>query len=500
MNTVRPTLTGTAQRASTLIGTPGTWSGIGNGYAYQWQRSTDGTTWADIAGATAHRLRAGRRRRRRDACACSSPPPTPTRTVTAASNPTATIPSAPPVNTVRPALTGTAARGVDADRHGRHLDRHRQQLAPTSGSARATTAPAGRASTARRARPTRSPTADVGAIVRVSVTTTNPERSATADQHRDRHRDRRRAGQHRRAGDLRHRAAHRRPDLDAGHAGAGAATRYGYQWQRSTDGTTWVDIAGATGAGYELAGADVGAKVRAARHRHQPGRRRAAAPAPRPSTVKAAPPVNTAPADRHRRDAAQHHAERLAGHAGAGRGSASPTSGSTTPAPGSPTSPGATGSTYLLGVADVGHDAAHPRHRHQRRRERHRHQPRVERRAGRAAVQHRARRRSPAPPGAPSTLTSTPGAWGGIENDYAYQWQRRTHGSAFTDIAGATGATYTLDSADVGAQIRLRVTATNLDGTASAYERGDRRPSSPAPPRNTGAPDHHAARRGSTTR
>ena len=53
VNTGRPTITGTARRGVVLTGTSGTWSGIGNAWAYQWQRSSDdGTTWQSIAGAT----------------------------------------------------------------------------------------------------------------------------------------------------------------------------------------------------------------------------------------------------------------------------------------------------------------------------------------------------------------------------------------------------------------------------------------------------------------
>ena len=106
----RPTLSGTVQRASTLIGTPGTWSGIGNGYAYQWQRSFDGTNWLNIAGATATGYEltvADVGAAMRLLVSASNPDAT----VTAASNPTATIPSAPPVNAVRPTLTGTAPAG-----------------------------------------------------------------------------------------------------------------------------------------------------------------------------------------------------------------------------------------------------------------------------------------------------------------------------------------------------------------------------------------------------
>ena len=53
LNETPPTVSGTAQRGLTLTGTAGTWSGIGNAISYQWQSSSDGTTWTNIAGATA---------------------------------------------------------------------------------------------------------------------------------------------------------------------------------------------------------------------------------------------------------------------------------------------------------------------------------------------------------------------------------------------------------------------------------------------------------------
>ena len=53
-----PTLTGAAQRGSVLTLSPGTWSGIGNSYAYTWQRSSDGgQSWSDVAGQTCPRTR-----------------------------------------------------------------------------------------------------------------------------------------------------------------------------------------------------------------------------------------------------------------------------------------------------------------------------------------------------------------------------------------------------------------------------------------------------------
>ena len=65
-------------------------------------------------------------------------------------------------------------------------------------------------------------------------------------------------------------------------------------------------------------------------------------------------------------------------------------------------------------------------------------------------------------------LTATQGTWTGPNNVYTYQWQRDT-GSGFTDIAGATSMTYVLTADDVGANVRIKVTATNVDATVAAY-------------------------------
>lgn len=58
-------------------------------------------------------------------------------------------------------------------------------------------------------------------------------------------------------------------------------------------------------------------------------------------------------------------------------------------------------------------------------------------------------------------LTASPGVWtGNPAPAYSYQWLR-----AGVAVAGATGGTYTLSSADVGAQIAVQVTATNSAGS-----------------------------------
>lgn len=61
------------------------------------------------------------------------------------------------------------------------------------------------------------------------------------------------------------------------------------------------------------------------------------------------------------------------------------------------------------------------------------------------------------------TLTVSNGTWTNSPTGYARQWTRDG-----ADIAGATGATYTLVAGDSGKMIGARVTATNADGSGAA--------------------------------
>jgi hypothetical protein len=66
------------------------------------------------------------------------------------------------------------------------------------------------------------------------------------------------------------------------------------------------------------------------------------------------------------------------------------------------------------------------------------------------------------------TLTASPGTWDNGPTP-AYQWQRcDAAGAACADVAGATAQTYVVPSTDVGATLRVNVTATNRFGTATA--------------------------------
>jgi hypothetical protein len=66
------------------------------------------------------------------------------------------------------------------------------------------------------------------------------------------------------------------------------------------------------------------------------------------------------------------------------------------------------------------------------------------------------------------TLTASAGTWSPAGASLTYQWQR-DDGSGWADVGGATAPTYTLAAADVGATMRVAVTATNVDGYATAY-------------------------------
>ena len=67
------------------------------------------------------------------------------------------------------------------------------------------------------------------------------------------------------------------------------------------------------------------------------------------------------------------------------------------------------------------------------------------------------------------TLTASNGTWSNSPTSYAYQWLRcNGGGNNCGPVANATQQTYTLVDADAGHTMRVRVTATNADGSASA--------------------------------
>jgi chitodextrinase len=65
------------------------------------------------------------------------------------------------------------------------------------------------------------------------------------------------------------------------------------------------------------------------------------------------------------------------------------------------------------------------------------------------------------------TLTATDGSWFGVPKLFGYQWLRCA-GATCSNVSGASTKTYALATADVGATMRVRVTATNAFGSTSA--------------------------------
>src|SRR5436190_7910720 len=92
------------------------------------------------------------------------------------------------------------------------------------------------------------------------------------------------------------------------------------------------------------------------------------------------------------------------------------------------------------------------------------------------------------------TLTRTLGTWSNSPTSYTTAWQRCTQKSGGlscrNNIAGATGATYVIVSADVGFKLRVNITATNADGSKSRASAATAVVTNPAatPPNNTAKP------------
>ncbi|MFL5912501.1 MAG: hypothetical protein ACJ768_18280 [Gaiellaceae bacterium] len=67
------------------------------------------------------------------------------------------------------------------------------------------------------------------------------------------------------------------------------------------------------------------------------------------------------------------------------------------------------------------------------------------------------------------TLTASNGTWSNSPTSYAYQWLRcNGGGNNCVAVANGTQQTYTLVGADAGHTMRVKVTATNADGSATA--------------------------------
>jgi hypothetical protein len=241
-------------------------------------------------------------------------------------------------------------------------------------------------------------------------------------------------------------------------------TAYNYQWQRYAAGA-WSNIVGATASSYALQLADENAQVRLRVTATNAGGLTAAYSLAVGPVVAAPPAVTVAPAVSG--TAARGSVLRGTGGTWSGAGNVYTYQWQRDTGSGYANIIGATGASYTLQVADAG---AHVRLR-------------VTATNPDGSVASWSVPVGPVSMDAPvltasptvtgtatrgSLLRGTTGTWTGAGNVYTYQWQRYASG-AWSNIIGATGTTYTLQTADVGAQVRLRVIATNPGGFFASY-------------------------------
>jgi hypothetical protein len=375
VNTVAPSLTGTAQDGVALTAAKGTWTGMATiTYTYQWQASTDGgLTWNDIPAATSSSYTppAGSAGKQLHTIVTATNGDGNTQATTPASAPI--LPN-PPLNTVAPTLTGTAQDGVALSTGtgtwtGMATITYAYQWQISTDGGATWSDIVGATGTGYTP-----PAGTAGKQVRALVTGTNPDGSVQAA------------------------SAASQPilpsppvnvvapslsgvaqdgtaiDTDSGvWSGPGTIT-IGYQWQLSSDGgSTWSDIAGANGTSYTPPAGSAGSQVRAVVTAANPdGTTQASSAAS--AVIVAAPPANTVVPS-------------------------------------------------LIGIAQTG-----------------------------------------------STLTSSTGTWSGIAPiTFAYQWQVSVDGGVtWADVAGATASSFLLRGLFLGKQVRVEVTATNGDGSSQA--------------------------------
>lgn len=86
------------------------------------------------------------------------------------------------------------------------------------------------------------------------------------------------------------------------------------------------------------------------------------------------------------------------------------------------------------------------------------------------------------------TVTAGNGSWTGSPDRYTYLWQRCDDDGTNCQATGVTTQSYALRSADVGHALRVIVTASNADGSASANSKPTAPVSGNAAPDNTARP------------
>jgi hypothetical protein len=494
INRTSPSVTGTPRDGTALAADRGTWDGTPTiGYSYQWRRcNAAGNGCADIAAATSSTYMPGAD----DVGSTLRVAVTATNeagATTATSAATAAVAASAPVNTAAPTVSGAARDGatLTADRGtwtGTAPITYGHQWR------RCDAAGAGCANIAGATATTYTLTsADVGATIRVAVSATNAAGSTSAVSTQT-------------APVAAAAPANTAAPTIPGSARDGATLTaapgtwtgtppltYAYQWQRcDADGTSCADLAGATAATYVAASEDIGhaLRVRVSATNAAGG---ATAVSAATAAVTAAAPSNTAlPAI----TGTTRDGQTLTASRGTWTGTppiayAYQWRRCNASGNGCADIAGATASTYTLVAADVGSTV--------------RVRVTASNTGGSASADSAtsgtvaaAAPVNTTPPTISGTaregesVTAQPGSWSGTPPlTYAYQWQRcDLSGSNCADIAGATGQSYTLTVADVAGRVRVRVTATNAGGAASAFSApasvNPAAPSSTAPPTISG--------------
>lgn len=473
-NSALPAISGTAREGDTLTGDRGTWHGTAPlSFGYQWQRcdSTDQATCADIAGATDAAYTAARA----DVGKWLRFEVTATNSVGAASAisvPAGAVEAMIPANTSTPTISGTARDSLtltadDGSWTGTPPISFSYQWRACLASDPSNCSDISGAT----AKTYTLTSAEVGKRMRVAVTASNSGGSATAE-----------------SGPSATVAAvapgntslptisgtptdGNRLSANDGSWTGSTPISFSRQWQGCDSGGACADIAGATGTTYRLTSSDVGERIRIKVTATNAGGSLTATSA-MTNTVAAMPPSNlTAPTVSGKTTSEQ----ALTAGGGAWRGS-------------SPMAfayqwqrcllscadvEGATASTYVLTALDVGAGI--------------RVRVTASNSAGSATAYSAVTDRvQPAPPSHPpwnqeapsisgtaadgEALNAAPGAWQGSQPmAFEYQWLRCDAAGDFcSEIPAAVQQNYTIQSADIGATLRIRVTATNPVASTAA--------------------------------